>query len=154
MVLCLEWPVQVIVTRRKPLFINHLCSLRPALSPWARVTPLLSSTCVKWNNRTSYFQLCKLKGSLWLKLNKPKPICFWTFLGFPCREGRATLSVSNWNEWDVCLCHLHVSGTCATGEFSACTEIFGYHMIALLCSRLMCFVCQKHWKLSHIIKLE
>ena len=63
-------------------------------------------------------------------------MCFKIFLGIPCGEGRAPLSVFNRNEWDVCLCHLHVGGTCATGEFGACTEIFGYHMIALLSCRL------------------
>lgn len=56
--------------------------------------------------------------------HKTEIIFFKTDLGIPCGEGRATFSLSNWNEWDVCLCHLHVSGTCAAGKFGAYTEVF------------------------------
>lgn len=116
---------------------------------------LPSSTSVKWNNRTASFLRINLND---LFVSKDyisiKPIYFKTFLGIPCGEGRATLSVSNRNEWDVFLCHLHVRGTCATGEFGARTEISGYHMTALLCSTLKCFVCQKHLRISYEIKPE
>lgn len=74
-----------------------------------------------------------------------KPTCFKTFPGVPRGESRSTLSVSDWNERDVCLCSLHVCGTCATGEFDA-TDSFGYHMIATLCSTLKCFGCKQKQK--------
>ena len=149
MVLSLEWPVQINLTKgRQHLLIisghwdQFYLSGQESLPS---LIPHLQNGIIEWL-LLSCIDLKDLFGSrnYW----SIKPLCFKTSLGVPRGEGRATLSVPNWNEWNVCLCHLHVGGTCAPGESGACTQIFGYPKIALLRPKL------NIWDLLNKIKQE